>query len=91
MCQTDALMVEESLTIGGGPGLALQAQRRSEAGAVVEAPALLHLGGAGSLCAGLGHRRPPVVHGRGLPVLDALSSGAGHPHPVLEAQLLAVA
>lgn len=77
-------------TIGGGAWLALKAERRPEAGSVVEAPALLHFGGAGSLRAGVGHWGAPVVHRRRrLPVLDALTSRAGQPHPLLEAQLLA--
>lgn len=77
-------------TISGGAWLALKAERRSEAGPVVEAPALLHFGGTGSLRPGIGHRGPPVVHRRRrLPVLDALTSRARQPHPLLEAQLLA--
>lgn len=78
-----------SPTISGGAGLALQAERGSEARAVIEAPALLNLSRAGALGAGLGHRRAPVVDRRRLPVLDALTSRAGHPHALLEAQLLA--
>ena len=80
----------ESLTISSGAWLALEAQWGPEACAVVEAPALLYLGGAGALCPRIRHRRPPVVHWRRLPVLDALTSGARHPHPLLKAQLLAV-
>lgn len=80
----------ESLTISGGAGLALKAEWGSKACAVIEAPALLHLGGAGALRAGVSHWRPPVVHRGRLPVFDALTSGARHPHPLLEAQLLAV-
>lgn len=76
-------------TISGGAGLTLEAERRSEPRAVVKAPALLNLGGTGALCASVSHRRAPVVHWWRLPILDALTSGARHPHPLLETQLLA--
>lgn len=69
--------------------MALEAQRGSEARAVVEAPALLDLGGTRALRSAVGHRRAPVVPGGRLAVLDALTSGARHPDPLLKAQLLA--
>ena len=78
-----------SLTVSGGARLALKAEWGSEACAVIEAPTLLHLGGAGALCTGFSHWWPPVVHWRRLPLLDALTSRARHPYPLLEAQLLA--
>lgn len=76
------------LTVGGGARLALEAERRPEARAVVEAPAFLHLGRAGALRADVRHRRAPVVHRRRLSVLYGLTSRARQPHPLLEAQLL---
>ena len=76
------------LTICHRLGLgALEPQRGPEAGAVVEAPALLHFGGAalgGDVRAG----GPPVAQ-RGLPALDALAPRARHAHALLEAELLA--
>ena len=77
------------LTVWGGTGLALEAEGGSEAGAVVEAPALLHLGGGSALRTLLRHRGTPVVDRRRLATFDALPSRARHPHAVFEAQLLA--
>lgn len=78
----------QQLTVSGGARLALQAERRPETRAVVEAPALLHFGGAGALRADVRHRRAPVIHRRRLSVLYGLTSRARHSHPLLEAQLL---
>ena len=66
---------------------ALQAQGGPEARAVVEALALLHLGGA-ALSRDVRAGGPPVPQRR-LPALDALAPRAGHAHALLEAELLA--
>ena len=71
-------------------GLALEPQRGPEAGAVVKAPALLHLGGAaGRLCPGhlVTWGTATLVDGR-LPTLHALTTGAGPSHALLETQFL---
>lgn len=68
----------------------LEAEGWSEAGAVIEAPALLDLGRAGALCTpSLSPRGPPVAHRR-LSALYTLPPGARHPDTVFETQLLAV-
>lgn len=75
------------LTIGGGAGLALEAERGSEASAVVEAPALLHFDWTGAVTVDLGAWGTPVYDGR-LSALDALTTRTGHPYTVFKAQLL---
>lgn len=73
--------------------LTLQPQRRPEAGAIVEAPALLHFGGAPSHQLGASHHLVArgtalaVVDGR-LPALHALTARTRHPDPLLKTQLL---
>lgn len=68
----------------------LEAEGWSEAGAVIEAPALLDLGRAGALrTPSLSPRGPPVAHRR-LSALNTLPPGARHPDTVFETQLLAV-
>lgn len=82
------------LTIrSGSASLALQPQRGSKAGSIVEAPALLHLGGAPAHQLAVAHHL--VARGTALavtdgclPTLDALTPRARHPNPLLKAQLL---
>lgn len=74
-------------------GLTLQSQRWPKACSIIEAPTLLHFGWASSRQLGSSHHivaggtTLAVVDGQ-LPVLHALTTGAGHPNPLFEAQLL---
>lgn len=74
-------------------GLTLQPQRRPKAGAIVEAPALLHFGRAAAHQLGPSHHfvaggtALAVVDGH-LPALHALTSRARHPDALLKTQLL---
>lgn len=74
-------------------GLTLQPQRWPKARSIIEAPTLLHFGWASSHQLGSSHHivaggtTLAVVDGQ-LPVLHALTTRAGHPNPLFEAQLL---
>lgn len=74
-------------------GLTLQPQRRPKSRSIIEAPTLLHFGWASSHQLGSSHHivagrtTLAVVDGQ-LPVLHALTTRAGHPNPLFEAQLL---
>lgn len=74
-------------------GLTLQPQRWPKARSIIEAPTLLHFGRASSHQLGSSHHivaggtTLAVVDGQ-LPVLHALTTRAGHPNPLFEAQLL---
>lgn len=61
---------------------AFEAQRGPEAGAVVEAPALLHFGGAAFRC-DVCAWGPPVTYG-GLSALNTLAPRASHAHSLLK-------
>ena len=75
----------QGLTLSRGAGF--ESQGGPEAGAVVEAPALLHFGGA-ALSRDVRAGGPPVAQRR-LPALDTLAPRAGHAHALLKAELLA--
>lgn len=74
-------------------GLTLQPQRWPKARSIIEAPTLLHFGRTSSHQLGSSHHivaggtTLAVVDGQ-LPVLHALTTRAGHPNPLFEAQLL---
>lgn len=74
-------------------GLTLQPQRRPKAGAIVEAPTLLHFGRAAAHQLGPSHHLVAggtalaVVDGH-LPALHALTTRARHPDALLKTQLL---